>query len=247
MTLRIAMWSGPRNISTAMMRSWENRADCSVVDEPFYAAYLCTNCLEHPCQDEILSSQSNDYHQVIQQITGDTVTTPLQYLKQMTHHMPDDLDMGWCIGMRHCFLIRDPAQVIASYVQKMPTVDEDAIGIRRQLELFRQIEATTGVAPAVIDSNDVLKDPEGILRELCDHLGVGFPAEQMLHWPVGRRESDGVWARHWYQSVEQSTGFGPYVEQSPDLSDEHRALANAAQPYYDELAARKMEAVRQET
>ena len=236
MTLRIAMWSGPRNISTAMMRSWENRADCSVVDEPFYAAYLAATGLQHPCREEILSSQSNDYQLVIEAMTSDRVATPLQYLKQMTHHMPADLDMDWCVGLRHCFLIRDPAQVIASYVKKMPFVNEDAIGIRRQDELFRQIRSITGSTPAVIDSNDVLKNPGKILGELCAHLEIDFPKQQMLRWPAGKRASDGVWAHHWYHDVEQSTGFGEYREQRPILSDEHWSLAEAMQPYYDEMA-----------
>lgn len=237
MTLRIAMWSGPRNISTAMMRSWENRADCSVWDEPFYAAYLAATGLQHPCREEILSAQSNDYQQVINEIISAEGVTPLLYLKQMTHHMPAGLDLGWCAGLRHCFLIRDPAQVIASYVKKMPNVNADAIGIRRQTELFRQVRSITGVAPAVIDSNDVLKNPAGILAELCRYLEIDFPAEQMLHWPAGKRASDGIWAPHWYHDVEQSTGFGVYQQKTPALSKQHRALSEEMQPYYDELAS----------
>jgi hypothetical protein len=239
-TKRIAMWSGPRNISTAMMRSWENRVDCSVVDEPFYAAYLAATGLEHPCREEILASQSNDYHQVIDQITSDQVATPLLYLKQMTHHMPPGMDMDWCAGLHHCFLIRDPGQVIASYLQKMPSVNADDIGIRRQAELFRQITSITGVVPAVIDSSDVLRNPSRILRELCDYLEVDFPEDQMLRWPAGRRASDGVWAHHWYQAVEQSTGFDEYVDKTPRLNEEQWALACAMQPYYDELGKRRI-------
>lgn len=236
MTQRIAMWSGPRNISTAMMRSWENRSDCSVLDEPFYAAYLSATGLQHPCREEILSSQSSDYQQVISAMTSAVVATQFQYLKQMTHHMLPDLDMGWCVGLRHCFLIRDPAQVIASYVQKMPSVNEDDIGIRRQAELFRQIRSITGIVPAVIDSNDVLKNPGRILGELCNYLEIDFPKEQMLQWPAGNRASDGVWGHHWYHDVEQSIGFSEYREKTPTLSEKHRALAEAMQPYYDELA-----------
>lgn len=236
MTVRIAMWSGPRNISTAMMRSWENRADCSVVDEPFYAAYLSATGLQHPCREEILSSQDSDYLQVINAMTSAGVNTPLQYLKQMTQHMPADLDMDWCVSLRHCFLIRNPAQVIASYIKKMPSVSEADIGIRRQAELFHQITTITGIVPAVIDSSDVLKNPEKILQELCDYLEIDFPEEQMLHWPAGKRASDGVWAHHWYHDVEQSTGFGEYLDKTPMLSEEQWALATAMQPYYDELA-----------
>lgn len=219
-----------------MMRSWENRDDCSVVDEPFYAAYLSATGLEHPCREEILSSQSNDYQQVVNAMTGDEVATPLHYMKLMTQHIPAGLNMGWCKGLSHCFLIRDPAQVINSYVQKMPHVDEDAIGIRRQAALFRQITSITGVVPAVIDSNDVLKNPGKIMAELCDYLEVDYPQDQMLHWPAGTRASDGVWAHHWYHNVEQSTGFGEYSEKPLTLSDEHWDLARSMQPYYDELA-----------
>ncbi len=234
------MWSGPRNISTALMRSWENRADCSVVDEPFYAAYLASTGLEHPCRGAILQAQSNSYREVARSLTVDAVASPLQYQKHMTHHLPAGMDMGWCEGLRHCFLIRDPAQVIASYVQKMPSVDEDAIGIRRQGELFREIAAVTGVEPLVIDANDVLRNPRAVLGQLCARLGVSFPAEQMLHWPRGRRASDGVWASHWYHKVEQSTGFGEYRRREPQLNREQLALAQAMAPYYEELAERRI-------
>lgn len=230
------MWSGPRNISTALMRSWENRADCSVVDEPFYAAYLSSTGLQHPCRDEILRSQSTSYAEVARQLATAPVDTPMQYQKHMTHHIPTGMDMNWCKGLAHCFLIRDPAQVIASYAQKMPSVDEEAIGIRRQLELFREIESITGRMPAVIDSNDVLKNPRKVLGELCAWLDIDFLEEQMLHWPAGTRNSDGVWASHWYQNVEQSTGFAQYRPATPQLNAEQRALAEAMQPLYLELA-----------
>lgn len=237
MTLRIAMWSGPRNISTAMMRSWENRADCTVVDEPFYAAYLAQTGLEHPCRDAILQSQPTSYAAVASSLSDDAVNTPLFYQKQMTHHIPRGMDMAWCKRMRHCFLIRDPAQVIASYVQKMPSIDEDAIGIRRQAELFQELSDLTGTRPAVIDSNDVLENPAKVLGELCDYLEINFPQEQMLSWPTGPRRSDGVWASHWYHNVEQSTGFGQYQGNTTQLQGELLALAEEMSPVYDSLAS----------
>ena len=240
MTVRIAMWSGPRNISTALMRSWENRPDCSVVDEPFYAAYLADTELEHPCREEILLAQSRDYGKVIEQLTAGPVATELQYQKQMTHHIPRGLDMGWCAGFRHCFLIREPAQVIASYVQKMPNVNEDAIGIRRQAELFEQIADLSGEVPLVIDSNDVLKNPERVLAELCQRLGIHFYRDAMLNWPTGRRDSDGIWASHWYHNVEQSTGFGPYSRRDPELNAGQRELADRMRPYYLQLAKQRI-------
>ena len=240
MTLRIAMWSGPRNISTAMMRSWENRPDCSVVDEPFYACYLQETGLEHPCREAILEAQSTAREAVVKQLTAADVATPLQYQKHMTHHMPRGVDLSWCAGLKHCFLIRDPAEIIASYLAKMPSVSEDAIGIVRQLELFDEITAITGHEPAVIDSNDVLRDPRGVLAALCQELDVTWMPQHMLEWPPGRRDSDGVWAPHWYQAVEASTGFAAHSPRSPQLVGEHRALADAMAGYYDELAQRRL-------
>ncbi len=236
MTTRIAMWSGPRNISTALMRSWENRHDCSVVDEPFYAAYLADTGLDHPCREQILLTQSTDYGKVIEELTRNPVATPLQYQKQMTHHIPRGMSMEWCAPFKHCFLIRDPAQVIASYLQKMPSIDEDAIGISRQAELFDQITDISGSPPAVIDSHDVLQNPKQLLKNLCLALDVEFPEEQMLSWPTGRRSSDGIWADHWYHNVEQSTGFGLYQPTRPKLAGEHQALAQAMQAPYQKLA-----------
>ncbi|MEH6588342.1 MAG: hypothetical protein V7720_17445 [Halioglobus sp.] len=240
MTVRIAMWSGPRNISTALMRSWENRADCSVVDEPFYAAYLADTCLDHPCREQILLSQSTDYRKVIEELKRCPTDTPLQYQKQMTHHIPRGMNMDWCDGMKHCFLIRDPAQVIASYVQKMPTVDENAIGISRQVELFEQIKNISGTVPTVIDSNDVLKSPGKILGQLCTALGIEFREQEMLHWPTGRRNSDGIWADHWYHNVDKSTGFAPHNALEPELNDEHRKLADTMKAHYEKLAAERI-------
>ncbi len=240
MTVRIAMWSGPRNISTAMMRSWENRPDCSVVDEPFYAAYLARTGLDHPMHEQILQAQSSDYEAVVGTLTHGEVATALQYQKHMTHHVPRGMDMSWCQGLRHAFLIRDPAEVVASYVQKMPRVDEDAIGILRQAELFDEIEGVTGRPPAVIDSNDVLRDPASVLAQLCDYLEIRFDERAMLHWPPGRRASDGVWASHWYHNVEQSTGFAAYRPREANLAPEHQTLAERMQPAYQRLAALRL-------
>ncbi|QFU77831.1 hypothetical protein EY643_09090 [Halioglobus maricola] len=234
------MWSGPRNISTAMMRSWENRPDCTVVDEPFYAAYLSATGLDHPMRAEILAAQSSEYAEVVRQISAVPVTSALQYQKQMTHHIPRGMDMSWCKTLKHCFLIRDPAAVIASYAKKMPTVTEDAIGITRQVELFEEISEICGCEPVVIDSQDVLRNPLGILRQLCEALQLHFPAEAMLKWPTGRRNSDGAWAPHWYHNVEQSTGFGEYAATSPELREEYAVLARAMDPAYRQLWQRRL-------
>lgn len=237
MTTRIAMWSGPRNISTAMMRSWDNRADCEVVDEPFYGCYLLETGLQHPCYEEVIRAQSCSREKVISELTQSETGSDVFYQKHMTHHMPRGMDMNWCKELRHCFLIRDPAQVIASYLNKMPVVSEDAIGIVRQEELFNEISHITGTQAAVIDSNEVLRDPAGVLEPLCDTLGVPWEADAMLSWLSGRRASDGVWASHWYQNVERSTGFASYTPSNIELSPEHAALAEKMQPHYEHLAS----------
>ena len=230
------MWSGPRNISAALMRSWENRPDCSVVDEPFYACYLQETGLDHPCREQILQTQSSSRAQVVALLSQEDPGTPLFYQKLMTHHMLPGTGMRWCEGLRHCFLIRDPAYIIASYLQKMPSVSVADIGIVRQLKLFEEIAALTGKPPAVIDSDDVLRDPHSVLGQLCDALDLDFLPETMTQWPPGRRDSDGIWASHWYHSVEDSTGFAPYQPRVVELAPEQQALADQMQAYYQQLA-----------
>lgn len=239
MTRRIGMWSGPRNISTAMMRSWENRRDCSVVDEPFYACYLSRSQSPHPCFEEILQVQSSDYHQVANQLTGSPCETPIQYQKLMTHHMLADAPLTWSKALTHCFLIRDPAQVVASYVRSRGVCKAQDIGIIRQAELFEDISRITGQNIPVIDSNDVLRDPQRILTLLCEALSLSFdPA--MLEWPPGPRASDGVWASHWYKNVERSTGFGSPSPPVTDLTDWQWQVVEQVTPYFERMHARRI-------
>ncbi len=234
------MWSGPRNISTAMMRSWENRPDCTVVDEPFYACYLRESGQLHPAREAILAAMPTARDTVITSLTVDDPGSELQYQKHMTHHMPDGTDLSWCAALHHCFLIRDPREVIASYLEKMPTVSSADIGIVRQAALFKEIREVNGRSPLVIDSNDVKRQPREILTNLCSALNIPFAPERMLQWPAGRRDSDGVWADHWYQSVEKSTGFAPYTPRQIQLSAAAEELAKAMYPYYEELARHKI-------
>lgn len=234
MTLRIAMWSGPRNISTAMMRSWENRTDCSVVDEPFYAYYLNQTKSPHPYFDEVLAAQSSDYNEVTKQLTDDKVSTPIQYQKHMTHHMLPGESLAWTANLTHCFLIRSPKQVVNSYTNSRGVCRVEDIGIIRQAELYREISHISGQAIPIIDSNDVLKQPKRILSALCAQLGISF-SEHMLNWPAGSRDSDGVWAPHWYHSVEKSTGFSPYSEKDFQLNDLQMQVVEEVNPYYQIL------------
>lgn len=234
MSVNVAMWSGPRNISTAMMRAWENRPDTRVVDEPFYACYLQHSGQVHPCQDEILAAQSSDWATVANDLTVSDPDHAIFYQKHMTHHMLEDVDLGWTRGLRHCFLIRHPERVIQSYLNKRDQITQDDIGILRQRVLFDQISEITGQQIPIIDTRDVLKNPEGILRRLCAALDLPF-SETMLSWPAGRRDSDGVWAPHWYHAVEASTGFMPWQPRDIHLSTAHQALADACLDAYQHL------------
>ncbi len=244
MTLRIAMWSGPRNISTAMMRSFENRADTAVVDEPFYAAYLAATGLDHPMRDEVLASQPTDWRRVAADMAGAAPGgAAVFYQKHMTHHMLPGMALDWTEGCVNAFLIRDPARVLASYVRKRGEVTLAEIGVERQAELFDREADRLGRAPPVLEGRDVLADPAGTLAALCAALGIGFdPA--MLAWPAGRRDSDGVWAPAWYDAVERSTGFGPPPDETaaPALEGELARIAEAARPFYERLAAHRITA-----
>lgn len=238
MTVRIAMWSGPRNISTAMMRSFENRADCRVIDEPFYAAYLARTGLDHPMRAAVLDFQPQNWAEVVAGL--DALDGPLVYEKHMTHHMLPGFGLDWSAGRANAFLIRDPAEVLASYTVKRAAVTLDDIGVVRQRELFEREADRLGRAPPVVQGADVLADPRGMLQALCAALGIGFDAA-MLSWPAGPRDSDGVWAPAWYDAVERSTGFeAPREREAPTLPDELRRIAEAARPHYEALRAHRL-------
>ena len=235
------MWSGPRNISTAMMRSFGARSDTTVSDEPFYAAYLAATGLEHPMREQVIASQPTDWREVVEFLTGPVPEAkPLWYQKHMTHHMLEGFGREWIGQVRNAFLIRDPRAVLASYVQKRDEVSLADIGVVQQRELFEREADRLGKAPPVIEGVDVLRDPARALASLCAALGIEFtPA--MLQWPAGRRATDGVWAPAWYNAVEQSTGFGPPPAASqPQLPRDLQLIADAALPHYEMLAAHRL-------
>lgn len=229
--MRIAMWSGPRNLSTAMMYSFGARADFLVMDEPFYAAYLNRSGALHPMRDDILKHHETDLEKVARACTKGG--SPHLYMKHMPHHMLDGFPMEWVKGCVHIHLIRHPARVIASYRAKrdVPTLAD--IGFRQQAELFDQIGGL------VIDSTDIRADPEGMLRTLCDAIDLPFdPA--MLQWPKGPRAEDGIWAAHWYGAVHHSTGFAQAEGQLPELDDKSGAVLAEAMPFYEALLEKKL-------
>jgi Sulfotransferase domain len=237
--VRVHMWSGPRNLSTAMMRAWENRPDTVVVDEPFYAAYLARTGIDHPAREAVLASQPTDEAAVRASLEaplpeGRTV----HYIKQMTHHVAPDDDLVWTLRFRNVLLIRDPAEVVASYVRSREACEPDDIGLLQQLRMvdfWDHHDAT----PPIVDAGDFLRDPEAHLRWLCDWLGIGF-TERMLAWPTGPRDTDGVWAPHWYDAVRASTGFQPWRPRDVSLSEHDAAVAEACRPAYVLLHARRL-------
>lgn len=234
-TIRIAMWSGPRNLSTAMMYSFAARGDCAVVDEPFYAAYLALSGLPHPMRAEILAAQPNDPAGVAEALLA-RVEQPVFYAKHMTHHMLPGVPRGWMAACRNVFLIRHPARVVASYARKREAPTLADIGFVQQAELFDEVADRTGAAPVVVDSADIRADPAGALTALCAAIGIPF-TERMLRWPRGPKSFDGAWAPHWYGAVHRSTGFDGAEEPLPQLEGAYACLAEEALPYYEKLAA----------
>jgi hypothetical protein len=230
--IRIAMWSGPRNISTAMMRAFENRPDTAVIDEPFYAAYLAATGLDHPLRQTVLASQPTDWRAVIRTLLGPVPNNrAIFYQKHMTHHMLPDISRDWMAQCRNVFLIRAPADVLRSYRARRDTVTLDDLGFRQQAELFDTVCDHLGHPPPVIDAADVLAAPAATLKTLCAALDIPF-LPQMLRWPAGPRTTDGAWAPAWYDAVRKSTGFAPQTHQSSALDDYLMHIADAAGRYY---------------
>jgi hypothetical protein len=232
------MWSGPRNLSTAMMRSFGNRTDCAgVLDEPFYAAYLAAGGKEHPMRAEVLASQPQDWRTVAETCAaGEISPGRILYQKHMTHHMLPGFGLDWMDDVEHAFLIRAPERVVASYAARREEVTLEQLGFNRQAELFDRVAQQAGAAPPVIDAEAVRADPEGVLRRLCVALKLEFDP-RMLAWPAGPRGSDGVWAAHWYGAVIASTGFAPPEPEAPALTGREASIAEAARPEYDRLCA----------
>jgi hypothetical protein len=234
--VRIAMWSGPRNISTAMMRSWGNRPDTFVCDEPFYAHYLQATSRDHPGASKVIAKGETDWRKVVESLIGGVPRGKrIFYQKQMTHHLLPEIDRGWLRAVTSCFLIRDPGEVIVSYLKKNNDPAVEDIGFLQQAEIFDWVHTATGAAPAVIDARDVLENPRRVLGLLCDAVGVEF-SEAMLSWPPGLRETDGIWAKHWYGEVETSTGFrSPSRAAASGVPDRLKGVFERAQECYARL------------
>jgi len=229
----IAMWSGPRNISTAMMRAWENRSDCNVIDEPFYGHFLAHTGIDHPMRDRILASMQTSLDKVINQVQQKPATG-LVYQKHISTHMLEHIPLDWLDKVENIFLIRDPRYMVASYTAKRDGTNAADLGYTQLETLFNFACEIPGPTPLVIDSRCFLEQPEAYLKTICNRLNIEFQPD-MLHWPSGARDSDGVWHEHWYDSVKASTCFGTPRTQLPELNDEQQALADACMPHFDAL------------
>jgi hypothetical protein len=235
------MWSGPRNVSTALMRSWENRPDTVVVDEPFYSHYLQTTGLPHPGRDEVIAAHEPDWRLVVESLTAPLPPgIRIHYQKQMSHHLLPHMGRDWLGAMTHAFLIRDPAPMLASLEEKIGHFELEATGLPQQVEIFELVLRTTGRVPPVVDAEDLLAAPEAMLQALCSALYVPFDA-RMLSWPPGPRASDGAWSRYWYSRVEQTTGFErPEESTSPRLTGWLAGLEARCRPLYERLRAHRL-------
>jgi hypothetical protein len=234
------MWSGPRNISTAMMRSWGSRADTAVVDEPFYAHYLAHTRAAHPGAEEVIASGEADWRKVVEQLIGPVPRgRAVFYQKQMTHHLLPHIDRNWLLQVTNCFLIRDPRGVILSYLKKNGDPTPEDIGFPQQAEIFDFVRTETGAIPPVIDAADVLQSPRKILQLLCAAVGVEF-TEAMLQWQPGLHATDGVWAKHWYHEVVNSTGFRPYSPPTAEVPERLRGVYDRCVEIYQRLREHRL-------
>jgi hypothetical protein len=233
--IRIAMWSGPRNISTAMMRAWGNRPDAFVIDEPFYAYYLKATGKKHAGADEVIATGETDWRKVVTQLTSPLPNGKrIFFQKQMTHHLLPEVDREWLGSVANCFLIRDPREVIASYIKKQGDPALQDLGFVQQAEIFDWVCARTGAPPPVIDARDVLENPKKTLGLLCDAVDVEF-SESMLSWPPGLRDTDGIWAKYWYGEVARSTSFEPYRPRHDEVPKHLFEIHKRCRECYDRL------------
>jgi hypothetical protein len=231
-TLRINVWSGPRNVSTALMYSFAQRVDTRVIDEPLYAHYLRMTGAQHPGRDEVLASQENDGEQVVRDVILGPCDKPVLFLKQMAHHLVE-LDHAFLAHTQNVILTRDPEEMLTSLVENIPEPTLRDTGFAAQTSLLRELRAQ-GQAPCILVAHEILIDPRRELTRLCGALDIDFE-DAMLAWKPGPRSEDGVWAPHWYASVHRSSGFQPYRRKSRTVPHRLAPLLAECRAHYEEL------------
>lgn len=237
--LRICLWSGPRNVSTALMYAFAQRADTRVVDEPLYAHYLRVSGAKHPGWETVLAGQDNDGARVIRDVVLGPSERPVLFMKQMAHHLVD-LDLSFLDRTCNVILTREPADMLRSLVHQVPEPKLWDTGLGMQRDLLLMLRGR-GQNPPVLDARELLTDPESVLRQLCTHLGIAFEPG-MLAWSEGGIAEDGVWAPHWYHNVHRSTGFQPYRDKPGTVPEALRDVLAECQPCYDVLYANALRA-----
>lgn len=239
-TSRIAMWSGPRNISTAMLRAWGNRPDTFVCDEPLYAHYLHVTRKPHPGMDDVIAAGEVDWRKVVEWLTGPIPEgKSVFFQKHMAHHLLPTIERDWLPRVTNVLLIREPREMLTSLVKATPDAELEDTGLPQQRDLFRWLKQATGTPPLVLDARDVLENPRNMLERLCTLLNVPF-TDSMLSWPAGPRTTDGVWAKHWYHEVEKSTGFKPYKAKDEAVPQRWQGMFQQCQEIYEELHAERL-------
>ena len=237
--IRIAMWSGPRNLSTTMMRSFGARGDATCWDEPFYAPWLVETGIHHPLREEIIATYPTDLREISRKLSVEEIETPIQYQKHITHHMLEHFPTDFLAACKNAFLIRDPARVIASYANKTDAVSLETIGLAQQERIFDTVCELTGEVPPVLDTADILRNPESSLKSLCATLEIEWTSS-MLSWTTGPKHEDGIWGSHWYDKVWKSTGFGKAPKETPIIGENFQKIYSEAMPIFERLASHKI-------
>ena len=238
--IKIGMWSGPRNISTALMRSFENRLDTTVIDEPFYAYFLKKTGIKHPVYKKVIDSYSTSWDHIANNLIGPIPDGKnIWYQKLMTHHWLKGEPLDWVKSIHNCFLIRHPKKVIISYLKIHNQINPELIGLPQQLHIFNQVVKKTNKIPIVISSEDILKNPKLMLSQLCDLLEIPF-SNQMLEWPEGTRDTDGIWSKYWYQNVVKTTSFSQPKNNKEELPNQFTEVLEECMYYYQKMEKYKI-------
>ena len=238
--VRIAMWSGPRNISTAMMYAFGNRTDTFATDEPLYAHYLAKTGITHPGAAQVIANGDTDWRSVTDTLAGPVPDrSPVWYQKQMCHHILKGMNLSWTAGFKHCFLLRDPREMLLSLSNKTDQIDAWGTGLPQQSQLIQEIQTRTNSEPLIVDAKDILKNPKEMLSLLCEKLSIPFQ-EEMLSWSAGPKSFDGIWAKHWYDAVWKSTGFSPYQTRDGALTEKVKHVLAEVEPIYQKLYTKRL-------